>query len=458
MKAVSSGVRVDMISGSIWNKIILFALPIAASSILQQLFNAADVAIAGRFAGPEALAAVGSTSALVNLIINLFVGCATGVNVVVARYAAQKNEEKCQEAVSTAMLFALLSGIFLVFVGFLFPRPILCLMGSPEDVIELSVQYLEIYFIGMPFLMLYNFGASVLRSVGDTRRPLIVLTIAGVVNVIFNLFFVIVCGLGVVGVAIATIISEMISCTIIIFLLVREKGLIHLDLKALRIRKDPLKKVVSIGLPAGIQGIVFSLSNVCIQSAVNSLGSVAMAGSATSSTFESFSFFFASAFAQTAVTFVSQNYAAGSELRCKRVYHDALVFGILSMLIFDFSVFVLRYPLLSLFTTDPEVMRYAVIKFECGLLPHSIICLYEVTAGALRAMGKSMLPAIICIFGTCVVRLLWLVTVFRAFPSFRIIMVVYPVSWVITATFMLCAYNIEKRKLFALIKKNPAIT
>lgn len=448
MKKLSSNRNsIDMLSGSIWNKLVMFALPVAASSILQQLFNAADVAVAGRFAGSTALAAVGSTGALINLIINLFVGCATGANVLISSMVARKDEEASREAVSTSLVFAFFSGLFLIVAGYFLSRPLLTLMGSPEDVIEHSTIYMKIYFVGMPFLMIYNFASAILRSIGDTKRPLIALALSGVVNVILNLFFVAVLHLGVAGVAIATVCSEAISSVIVLVFLIREKGAIGFDLKHIVFKTSHLKRIVSIGLPAGVQGIVFSLSNVCIQSGINSLGSVAMAGNAAASNFETFSYYICSAFAISALTFASQNYAVEDYGRTKRVYHDALFISVATMFSFDLIFYIFKYPLLSIFTTDQAVMEFAVIKFMFGLLPHSLICIYEVTASILRAMGKSLLPAILCIIGTCFVRLFWVFVIFPLHREFHLLVAVYPVSWVITATMMVTAYNIEKKKL-----------
>lgn len=438
---------IDMLNGSLWDKSILFALPIAASSILQQLFNSADVAVAGRFAGSTALAAVGSTGALINLIINLFVGCSTGANVLISSLVARGEEEQSRKAVSTALLLAFFSGIFLIFAGFFLSRPLLHLMGSPDDVIDHSTVYMQIYFVGMPFLMIYNFGSAILRSIGDTKRPLIALSLSGVINVVLNLFFVAVMRMGVKGVAIATVVSEAISSVLVLKFLIQEKGAIGFDLKHIEFSRSAIKRIVSIGLPAGVQGIVFSLSNVCIQSGVNSLGSVAMAGNAAASNFETLSYFFCSSFAVSALTFASQNYAVGNFERTKKVYHSALLISMCSMFSFDLLVYIFKYPLLSIFTNDMAVMEYAAIKFRFGLLPHALIPLYEIASSILRAMGRSLLPAILCIIGTCFVRLFWVFVVFPYFEDFAVLMCVYPVSWVITATMMITAYNIEKKKL-----------
>ncbi len=447
---------IDMLNGSIWNKIIIFALPILASSVLQQLFNAADVAVAGRFAGSTALAAVGSTGALINLIINLFVGCATGCNVLIARQVARKDEKSVREAVSTSLIFAVVSGLALIVVGFFLARPLLLLMGSPEDVIDHSTIYIQIYFVGMPFLMVYNFGSAILRSVGDTKRPLIALASAGIINVFLNILFVAVFKMGVSGVALATIISEGISAGLVIKFLTHYDGMIKLDFKDLKFNVKHLKSLVSIGLPAGLQGCVFSLSNVCIQSGINSFGSVAMAGNAAAMNYESLSYFICSAYVQSAITFASQNFAVGNFKRTKSVHHDALFICMISMFIYDMLVFFFRYPLLSIFTDDPEVVSYGIMKFQVCLLPHALIGIYEITAGILRAMGKSLLPALICIIGTCAVRLGWVYLIFPLDRTFDFLLSVYPVSWIITATMMVTAYQIMKKRL--LKKENITIS
>lgn len=449
MTGIGRSRKIDMLNGSIWDKLILFAIPLALTSILQQLFNAADIAVAGKFAGSVALAAVGSTSALINLIINLFVGCATGVNVLIARLVARNDEKGVSEAVSTSILFGLFSGIILIFLGGILSRPLLELMGSPDDVIDHSTIYMQIYFVGMPFLMVYNFGSAVLRSVGDTKRPLIALSVSGVVNIILNIVFVAGFNLGVSGVAIATVCSEAISAFLVLRFLSTEKGLVRLDLRHLVFKLEHFTRLVGIGVPAGLQGIVFSLSNTCIQSGINSLGSIAMAGNAASGNFESISYFICSAFTISALTFASQNFAVGDYSRTRRVYHDALFIAMIAMMVVDFSIYFLRYPMLSLFTNDASVKEYAIIKFNYALLPHFLIVLYEVTAGILRAMGRSLLPAILCIVGTCFIRLFWVFTIFPYFNDFGTLVMVYPISWIATAAMMLISYRIVSKKLFS---------
>ena len=298
----------DMIHGSLWNKILLFALPLAASSILQQLFNSVDTAVVGRFASSQALAAVGSNSSLISLMINLFLGVSLGSNVVIAHYIGQGSEKNIKAAVHTAMLVAVLCGFFVLLFGQVIARPVLLLMGTPEDVIDLAVLYLRIYLLGMPCIMLYDFGASILRSTGDSKRPLYALIAAGIINTILNLILVIGFGMGVSGVAIATVISNMVSSGIVLHILLHEQEPIRVELGQLSIVPKELKKILVIGIPAGLQGMMFSIANVCIQSAINSFGSNAIAGSAAALNFEFFAYFIVNAFAQTTVTFTSQNY------------------------------------------------------------------------------------------------------------------------------------------------------
>ena len=444
-----AGRQMDMLKGSLLDKILVFALPLAASSILQQLFNSADVAVVGRFSGSQALAAVGGNGAVVNLLINLFVGLSVGTNVLIASYIGQGREDKAQEAVHTALAMALISGVFLIFVGILAARPLLLLMNTPGDVLELAVVYLRIYFLGMPFVMLYNFGAAILRSVGDTKRPLYCLLLSGVVNVCLNLFFVVVCKLSVAGVAIATVLANMVSAGLIVYFLLHERGTIQLKPHNLSLKREHVLRMVQIGIPAGIQGMVFSLSNVCIQTAINGFGSDAVAGSAAALNFESFTYFVTSAFSQAAVTFTSQNFGAGELKRCRRIFGltvgcALLITGIMSM------VFVLgRRIFIRVYTVEDEVIAYAMTRVLCVEAFACLPVTYEVSGAALRGLGYSMLPALLTVIGSCGFRIMWLYTVFQKFASFEMLMVVYPVSWVITGTMVLAAYFIMRRRAFA---------
>ena len=438
----------DMIHGSLWNKILLFALPLAASSILQQLFNSVDTAVVGRFASSQALAAVGSNSSLISLMINLFLGVSLGSNVVIAHYIGQGSGKNIKVAVHTAMLVAVLCGFFVLLFGQVIARPVLLLMGTPEDVIDLAVLYLRIYLLGMPCIMLYDFGASILRSTGDSKRPLYALIAAGIINTILNLILVIGFGMGVSGVAIATVISNMVSSGIVLYILLHEQDPIRVELGQLSIVPKELKKILVIGIPAGLQGMMFSIANVCIQSAINSFGSNAIAGSAAALNFEFFAYFIVNAFAQTTVTFTSQNYGAGEVGRCKKIFRLNMVFSLIFCGMLS-AVFVLgRGFFLRLYTTDEAVLVFATQRLLIATTLELLTSTYEISAGAMRGLGHSLLPAIITCVGSCLLRLVWIATACRLVHDFSLLMIIYPISWVITGTAMLTAYFCIRKKCF----------
>lgn len=438
----------DMIHGSLWNKILLFALPLAASSILQQLFNSVDTAVVGRFASSQALAAVGSNSSLISLMINLFLGVSLGSNVVIAHYIGQGSEKNIKTAVHTAVLVAVLCGFFVLLFGQVIARPVLLLMGTPEDVINLAVLYLRIYLLGMPCIMLYDFGASILRSTGDSKRPLYALIAAGIINTILNLILVIGFGMGVSGVAIATVISNMVSSGIVLYILLHEQDPIRVELGQLSIVPKELKKILVIGIPAGLQGMMFSIANVCIQSAINSFGSNAIAGSAAALNFEFFAYFIVNAFAQTTVTFTSQNYGAGEVGRCKKIFRLNMVFSLIFCGMLS-AVFVLgRGFFLRLYTTDEAVLVFATQRLLIATTLELLTSTYEISAGAMRGLGHSLLPAIITCVGSCLLRLVWIATACRLVHDFSLLMIIYPISWVITGTAMLTAYFCIRKKCF----------
>ena len=438
----------DMIHGSLWNKILLFALPLAASSILQQLFNSVDTAVVGRFASSQALAAVGSNSSLISLMINLFLGVSLGSNVVIAHYIGQGSEKNIKTAVHTAMLVAVLCGFFVLLLGQVIARPVLLLMGTPEDVINLAVLYLRIYLLGMPCIMLYDFGASILRSTGDSKRPLYALIAAGIINTILNLILVIGFGMGVSGVAIATVISNMVSSGIVLYILLQEQDPIRVELKQLSIVPKELKKILVIGIPAGLQGMMFSIANVCIQSAINSFGSNAIAGSAAALNFEFFAYFIVNAFAQTTVTFTSQNYGAGEVDRCKKIFRLNMVFSLLFCGMLSATFVLGRGFFLRLYTTDEAVLVFAAQRLLIATTLELLTSTYEISAGAMRGLGHSLLPAIITCVGSCLLRLVWIATACRMVHDFRVLMIIYPISWIITGTAMLTAYFCIRKKCF----------
>ena len=413
-----------MTHGALWSKILIFALPLAASSILQQLFNSVDTAVVGRFASSQALAAVGSNGSLISLMINLFIGISLGSNVVIAHYIGERSEQNIQSAIHTAIVVALLSGFFVMILGQFIARPVLLLMGTPEDVIELAVLYLRIYLIGMPFIMLYDFGSSILRSTGDSRRPLYSLIVAGVVNTLLNLVLVIVFHMGVAGVAIATVISNVVSSGIVMYILLHEAEPIRLNVHKLKIEPKELKKILAIGIPAGLQGMMFSIANVCIQSTINSFGSAAIAGSAAALNYEFFSYFMVNAFAQAAVTFTSQNYGAGEYDRCKRIFRISMLFSLVSCGLLS-GVFVIgRDFFLRLYTTDEAVLVFANQRILIATTLELLTSIYEISAGAMRGLGHSLLPAIITFLGSCVLRLIWIATACRMVHEFWMLMII----------------------------------
>jgi putative MATE family efflux protein len=430
----------DYTTGSLPDRILFFAIPIAASSILQQLFNAADTAVVGRFASSEALAAVGSNSALTAMFVNILVGLSIGSNVEIAQAIGSGERERISHVVHTSVLFAMLSGFLLMLIGIPLARPILTLMGTPENVLEQAVLYLRIYFIGMPFIVLYNFGAAILRAVGDTRRPMYCLAFSGIVNVVLNLLLVIVFHLGVAGVGIATVLSNVISCTLVMFLLCRDQGDIHLSFSRLRIRSDVLHRILVIGGPSSIQGVAFSLSNVCIQSGINSFGSYAVAASSAVGNIEAMDYFLVSSFNQAAMTMIGQNYGARKLDRCRRITRLCILEALAVMAVWESAVFLLQDKILGIFTSDPLVLDFAVEKMWYTVLPHFMICGYELLASSMRGMGRSMVPAIIAVCGTVAFRLLWVFLVFPQFGTFASLLIVYFFSWILTNTVMAIAY------------------
>ncbi|MCR5420690.1 MAG: MATE family efflux transporter [Lachnospiraceae bacterium] len=437
-----------MIEGSLLDKIVRFALPLALSSILQQLFNAADLAVVGRFASAKAMAAVGSNAPVINLIIGLFVGLAVGANSVIAMQIGGGHKERINKTVHTVIAVSLIAGFLLVIIGILLSGPILRLMGAPAEVMELAILYLRIYFLAMPAIMIYNYGSAILRSKGDSQRPLYALVLCGVINILLNLLFVIVFKLHVIGVALATVISNVFGAALILKYLINEEETFRLSFRKLKVEKKYLYRMLRIGLPAGLQGAVFSLSNVVIQSTVNSFGADAIAGSTAAANFEFISFCVISAFAQAGVTFTSQNFSAARFDRCKRVFMICMLCGALTSAFFVFILVSFRYQLIKIFTTDPAVIEYAMIRVMSAFAFHYLIAGYEISGGCLRGMDKSLLPALISVFGTCVFRLIYIFTYVSRVHTFRALFLVYPYSWILTCVITLTAYFAVRNKLF----------
>ena len=439
--------EIDMCNGPLLSKILLFSVPLMMSGILQLLFNAADIIVVGRFAGSSALAAVGSTSSLINLLINVFVGLSVGVNVLVAKYYGGQREKDMSETVHTAVLTSLLSGLFLVILGGIAARPLLHLMGTPDDVLDQAVLYMRIYFLGMPVLMVYNFGAAILRAIGDTRRPLYFLFMAGVVNVALNLFFVIGLGMGVDGVGWATVISEHVSALLVLKSLMEAPGALKLNLKELRIHPKKLKRIVKIGLPAGMQGAIFSISNVLIQSSVNSFGSIAMAGNTASANIEGFVYTAMNAVYQTNLSFTSQNLGGRKYSRINRIMYICLAVVTVVGITLGITAVLAGDLLLGIYSSDAQVLRYGMLRLEIICGTYFLCGIMDCMVGSLRGLGYSVIPMFVSLTGACGFRVLWVFTVFAAYRSLDVLYLSYPVSWAITAIAHMITFRKIRRKI-----------
>ena len=440
--------EIDMCHGPLLGKILVFYIPLMLSGILQLLFNAADIIVVGQFAGNESLAAVGSTGALINLIINLFIGLSVGANVLVARYYGANQQAELKEMVQTAIATSVISGILLVFVGFFVAKPALTLMGTPDDVVGQSVLYMRIYFAGMPFMMAYNFGAAVLRAVGDTKRPLYYLLIAGIANVILNLIFVIYFSMHVAGVATATVISQAISAVLVIRCLLKTDSVYKLELKGIKISMDKLGKMFKIGLPAGVQGALFSISNVLIQSSVNSFGSVAMAGNTAGSNIEGFVYTSMNAFYQSAISFCGQNYGAKEYKRVGKALFICEVLVILVGLLLGNGAYLAGGTLLKLYSSDPEVISYGILRMRYISVIYFLCGMMDVMVGGLRGIGYSIMPMLVSLTSACLFRIVWIYTIFQEVRTLPCLYISYPISWILTFSVHLICFLIVYKKLF----------
>ena len=447
MSKTGSKYTIDMLNGPMWKKALIFSLPLAATSILQQLFNSADVAVVGRFAGSDALAAVGANVANVGVFVNFLVGFSVGPNVLFANHIGRGRESECPKTVGTTISLSLFLGLLCMLIGELLARPVLTFLQTPANVLDEAVLYLQIYLLGMPFMAIYNCAAALLRSVGDTKRPLFCLLISGFVNVALNLLFVIKFNKGVAGVSIATVISNVISCIIVLVILLREKGNLHLDLKKLRPDIHYAKRIIQLGVPAGVQNMVFSISNMFIQSGINSFGSNAIAGSSAALNFEYYTYYMVAAFGQATVTFTSQNYGAGKIDRVKRIFWITLWESMACTAILCAIFFILRDKVILVYTTDPAVIEFALKRMMCVASLEFLTGLYDVSCGSLRGLGKALTPSVLTILGTVGFRILWLYTIFKYFATFESLMIVYPVSWIVTAVMTITAYRITIRKI-----------
>ncbi len=440
--------EIDMCSGAILPKLLKLTLPLMLSSVLQLLFNAADIIVVGNFGSQNSIAAVGSTSSLVNLVTNLFLGLSTGANVMTSRYMGANDNERVNRTVHTSILLSVISGLILTVVGVIFADKMLLMMNTPPEVLELSTVYLRIYFGGMIAMMIYNFGSSILRSKGDTKRPLYYLALAGVINVVLNLIFVILFKMDVAGVALATVISQCVSAFLVIRCLIKETDAFHFDFRKLRLDRVITMKILGIGLPAGFQGVVFSLSNVVIQSSINSFGSVVMSGSAAAASIEGFVWVSMNAFSQGALTFVSQNIGAAKYSRINRIAIIACACAAVTGFVLGNLAYIFGGPLLSIYDPRPEIIQpgltrmslVCVFYFTCGLM--------DCIVGAIRGMGYAVAPTIVSLLGACGLRILWIFTIFTI-PEYHtefMLFLSYPLSWTITFLTHLICYIIMRRK------------
>lgn len=444
---MASKYSLDMTKGPFLKKILRFSLPLVLTGLLQMIYNTADVIVVGRFAGGTALAAVGATGSLVHLILNIFLGLSMGSGVMTAKYIGAKDEDSVKRCVHSAMLLSILSGIFVAIFGFLFSEQLLVLMDSPEDVLPLSTLYLKIFFLGAPAGMVFNFGASIVRATGDTKKPLIILSLSGILNIVLNLILVIYFHMSVAGVAIATITAQYVSATVITVVLLNMKNACKLDLKKLRLYKEEVKRILYVGIPAGIQNSLFSISNVIIQTTVNSFGSVAMAGIAAGSNVENLIYTCTNAVSQTTMTFSSQNLGAKKYENFNKIYFRCILLtiaiagsmGALGVIFKDFFV--------GIFSTDPAVIAIGAERLTL-ILPFYFFCsLMDVGAGQLRGMGKSFLPMIISLLGGCGLRLLWVFAFFPKNPTLIYLYYAYPISWSITAVVLFICYFLVRKQI-----------
>lgn len=437
----------DLTSGSILDKVLLFAVPLALTSMLQQLFNAADVAVVGKFASANAMAAVGSNAPVVSLLVNSFVGLSIGANVIIARNIGAKDYVKARKAVHTAMAVALISGVFVAIAGNIIARPVITLLGVPDEVFDYSLRYLRIYFAGVPFIMLYNFESALFRSNGNTRTPLICLTTGGVLNVAANLIFVIVFGMDVDGVAIATVIANAVSSMMLLHALRKEDSVLKVNVREIRVDRASLDGIIRIGVPSALQSMVFSVSNLCVQTAINSLGADVMAASSAAFNVEIFIFFIVNAFTQTCVTFAGQNYGAKNYARCRLIVKRILLTDGVITLAASVTILLTMRSLLGLFTDDPGIIELATIRVSVLMYGELLNVIMDNLSGALRGLGKSLIPAVVTFVGVCGTRITWVFTGFRIYHTWLSLMLVFPVSWGISAVIIAVMYIKTRNKL-----------
>lgn len=440
--------EMDLCSGPLLSKILLFSLPLILSGVLQLLFNATDIVVVGKFAGSNAMAAVGSTTSLFNLLVNSFIGISVGANVLVARHYGERDYDGVQQTIQTALLTGLIGGTILIVLGVVLARPMLTLMATPDEVIDQAVLYMQVYFIGMPATMIYNFGAAVLRAVGDTRRPLYFLMAAGVMNVLGDLLFVCLLGMGVAGTAIATVLSQCVSAALTVLCLVKSDGMCHLDLRRLHFRMDKFLRIMQVGLPAGMQSVIFNISNVLIQSSVNSFGAVTVAGNTAAANIEGFVYISMNALYQTSISFTSQNLGAKNYHRIDQTLVRCMCIVTLIGLVLGNGAHLLGNHLLHIYSDDLEVISFGMQRLSVISVTYCLCGMMDVLAGTIRGLGYSMLPMIVSLIGACVFRIIWIFTVFRVQHTLFILYASYPISWILTILAHFVCYLIVRKRFF----------
>ncbi len=447
MEKRKRSLAIDILNGSMWDKILRYALPVAATGILGQLFNASDIAIVGNFAEGDtvaAVAAVGANGPVIGLLLNIFIGIALGANVVIANAIGRGDKETVSRAVHTSIVAAVLGGIIVGLLGQLLAKPVLSMLQVPEDVFPLALKYMRIYLLGLPVIFLYNFEAAIFRSAGDTKTPLVALALSGVLNVILNLFFVVVLNKTVDGVAIATVLANVVSSVVLLRRLLRSELFIHVEFKNLRIDWKILWRILKIGVPAGIQGAVFSLSNIVIQSAINSLGKVTMAASSAAFNVEIMAYYILNSFGQACTTFVGQNYGAGQIDRCRKALKLCLIESVIATACAVAIALASGKYLIALFNNDPEVIRLGMVRLKFIFMSYIFSTIYDCMSGYMRGFGISLTPALLTIFGVCGTRIIWIYMVFPMSQTFETIMQVYPISLAINMVLIFCALIITR--------------
>lgn len=453
-----SSVSNDMCRRPLLKKIILFSLPLIATGILQLLYNAADIVVVGQFSGHTAMAAVGSTGSLINLITNLFIGLSVGALSSMSRSIGANDGERADDVVHTSVPISLIGGIAVGAFGFFACEQMLIWMDTPDSVLPLSVIYLKIYFLGMPFMTLYNFGASILRACGDTKRPLIILCLAGLVNVALNYILVAGFGLGVIGVAVGTTASQFLSAIAVVAVLIKRKGFGHFDFRRMRINRQALWEMTRIGLPAGIQSTIFSISNVIIQSSINSFDDIAMAGSAAAANLEGFVYISMNSISQACLTFTARNYGARNASNMRLVFYQCV--GIVTVIgvVMGVTVYLLAHPLLSIYNRDPEVIAFGTERLLIVCAPYFLCGIMEVVVGSLRGMGCSILPMLSAIAGVCGIRIVWIYTVFAHSRTLFTLYLSYPISWLITIVIHMICYFVIRNKTERQIRSEASVS